>query len=165
MKALALPAVLALAACSSPQPGNDASASDPAGVTSSPVPSPTAPAEPAPATLAGEWKIVAIDGQDFNEPYGLALSADAQEIWWAPRCAGMVRGYTIEGNAIRIGRAPSFGPPPAPGTPPPPVCAIGLPARLSEAFRAIDAATVIRRTPSNGVELSGGGHSLLLFSQ
>lgn len=115
-------------------------------------------------TLAGEWKIVAIDGQDFNEPYGLALSADTKEIWWEPRCAGMVSGYAINGSSIRIGRAPSLDPPPPPGTPPP-VCAIGLPQRLPEAVRALDAATSIQQTPSNGVELSGGGHSVLLFSQ
>jgi hypothetical protein len=32
-------------------------------------------------------------------------------------------------------------------------------------MRALDAAGTVRRTPSNGVELAGGGRSLLLFSQ
>jgi hypothetical protein len=51
------------------------------------------------------------------------------------------------------------------GTPAPPVCAIGLPRRLDEVTRAIDAATTIGRTVNNGIEISGDGHSLLLFSQ
>ncbi|WP_118858136.1 hypothetical protein [Sphingomonas mesophila] len=107
---------------------------------------------------------MAIDGKDFDEPYGLALSADAREIWWAPRCAGMIRSYTIDGAALRIG--PALGTRPRrPGEPTPPVCAIGLPPRLADVARAIDSATTIRRTPANGVELSGGGRSLLLFSQ
>lgn len=154
-----------LAACTAPAPPADKAPSATPSTDAKPPAPPASTGLLAPTTLAGEWKIVAIDGQDFNEPYGLALSANASEVWWEPRCAGMVRGYTIEGPAIRIGRAPSLGPPPAPGTPPPPVCAIGLPPRLPDAVRALDAATAIRRTPSNGVELSGGGHSLLLFSQ
>ena len=160
---VALPAIALLAACAQPGPQPDATTTPTPATGASPAPTPKI--QPAPATLSGEWKIVAIDGQDFDEPYGLALSASATEIWWEPHCAGMVRGYAIDGNAIRVGRAPSLGPPPPPGTPPPPVCLIGLPARLPDAVRALDAATRVVRTPSNGVELSGGGHSLLLFSQ
>jgi hypothetical protein len=119
----------------------------------------------APVTLAGEWKVVAIDGSDLNEPYGIALSANESEIWWEPRCASMVRGYAIKGAAIRFGSPPSLGPPPPPGTPPRPVCAIALPPRLVDVVRALETATLVQRTPSNGIELSGGGHSLLLFSQ
>lgn len=77
------------ASCSQPAP--DAPPS-PTSSSSEASPAPTRSAAPAPATLAGEWKVAAIDGKDFNESYGLALSADAREIWWAPRCAGMVRG-------------------------------------------------------------------------
>lgn len=120
---------------------------------------------PGPATLAGEWRVAGIDGASFDEPVGLALSADGREVWSNPRCAGLVRRYTIDGRNFRAGPQPSSGPPPSPGTPPPPVCAIGLPPHLVDAMRAIDSATQIRRTPSNGIELSGGGHSLLLFAQ
>lgn len=124
-----------------------------------------AEAFPAPATLSGEWKVVAIDGKDFNESYGLALSADSSEIWWNPRCAGVVRSYAIAGHALTVSAARRAGSAPKPEDPPPPVCAIGLPDRLREVVTALDAATEVRRTPSNGIELSGGGHSLLLFSQ
>jgi hypothetical protein len=117
------------------------------------------------ATLAGEWRVAGIDGKDFNEPYGLALSANGDELWWAPRCAGMARSYRIDGTRIQ------FSPPAdervaESGAPaPPPPCIPGRPARLADVMRALDAATAVGRTPSNGIEISGGGHSVLLFSQ
>lgn len=124
----------------------------------------TESAGPALVSLAGEWRIAGIDGNDFNESYGLTLSADDKEIWWAPRCAGLVRSYTLEGSVLRIGQ-PLGARRRRPDEPNRPVCAIGLPPRIDEVSRAIDSATTARRTRDNGVEISGGGHSLLLFSQ
>ena len=115
-------------------------------------------------SLKGEWRVAGIDGKPFDEPYGLALSADSEEIWWAPRCAGLIRSYEISGTAVRFGPARALRAAP-PGTLAPPVCAIGLPPRIDKVTRAIDSATTIGRTANNGVEISGGGHSLLLFSQ
>lgn len=114
-------------------------------------------------SLEGEWRVAGIDGKPFDEPYGLALSADEDEIWWAPRCAQIARRYHIEGATIRVTSVELA--PEAVGQGPPPPCAIGLPSRLDEVTRAIDSATTIGRTANNGVELRGGGHSLLLFSQ
>lgn len=167
MRGWLVPCLAALAACnqegSAPQP--EASEPDSAAATTAPTPVvPGQPALPSPTILAGEWRVAGIDGADFNEAYGLALSADAREIWWTPRCAGFVRTYAIEGGVIRLGAA-SSGPAAQPGTTPPPVCAIAPPARLPEVFRALDSADKIVRTPSNGIEISGGGHSVLLFSQ
>ena len=140
-----------------------------------PVPAPTPPAaDPAPvapivepaqvATLAGEWRIAGIDGKSLDEPVGIALRGSDQELWWEPRCAGMVRSYRINGTRFSTGPRLDM-PARKPGDPTPPVCAIGLPRGLDAAMRAIDGADTIRRTPSNGIELSGGGHSLILFSQ
>ena len=161
---LPLVAILALAACGTEaleDKSRDGQAVAPrAAVPSEPV------TQAAAVDLAGEWRVAGIDGKDFNEPYGLALSADASEIWWEPRCAGVGRGYTISGNAIRFGWAASRGPEPQPGPANAPEgCAIGLPERLADVMLALDSAERIERTPSNGVEISGGGHSLLLFSQ
>ncbi len=154
MRLLALAVAGLLAACS-PPPAGDSAAPDV--IVTRPEPSPPASAVAAPTTLAGEWRVAGIDGRDFNETYGLALSASETEIWWEPRCAGRVRGYAIDSGRIRIA--------PAPGAPPAPVCEIGVPGRLDEVVRAFDAATAVVRTPSNGIEISGGGHSVLLFSQ
>jgi hypothetical protein len=98
----------------------------------------------------------------LDEPIGIALSADAEILWWEPRCAGMARRYQISGRQVAF---TSVLPPRRLGEPTPPVCAIGLPPRLDEVFRAIDAATEIVRTPENGILLRGGGRSLLIFSQ
>ncbi|WP_120716598.1 hypothetical protein [Tsuneonella amylolytica] len=116
------------------------------------------------ATLEGEWRVAGIDGAPFDEPYGLALSADADEIWWEPRCSGMARRYRITGLGIVTDKAR----PPAPvltGQPSRPICTINPPERVQDVLRALDVADTVGRTPQNGVLLSGGGHSLLLFSQ
>lgn len=137
-----------------------------------------APTEPAPGSLpaavpaedpsvsvtslSGAWRVAAIDGRDFDEPYGLALTGDQNRLWWEPECAGMIRKYRINGRSVRFSSA---HPPLPAGSPTPPVCAIGLPPRLGEVFRALDFATSIVRTPENGTLIAGGGHSLTLFSQ
>ncbi len=117
----------------------------------------------APTSLEGEWRVAGIDGEEVNEPYAIALSADGREIWWEPRCAGMLRRYTIDGNAFTAG--PHTNIPPAAGSLPPPVCAIALPPRLNDVVRALDTADRVERTLANGILIEGGGHSVLLFSQ
>ena len=122
-------------------------------------------AEPAPVqTLEGEWRVAGIDGQPLDQPVGLALSASAQEIWWDPRCAGYVRSYRIDGGKFTTGPHIGFVPR-KPGEHTPPVCTIAPPPRIGDVFRALTSATAIVRTPQNGIEISGGGHSVLLFSQ
>lgn len=163
-------AVLSLlaAACAAPAPEPEpnpdtavSSADAPAPTSSATSPTAAPTAEPAAsgtkvATLEGEWRVAGIDGGGFNEPYGIALSADTQKIWWEPACAGQDRHYTIEGLRFE---------PTNPDVGIRTVCEIGLPERLPDVWRAIDAADRIERTASNGVLLSGGGHSVLLFSQ
>ncbi len=139
------------------------------------APAPDVPLDTAPAavaspslapvtTLEGEWRVAGIDGAPFDKAYGLALSGDADEIWWEPRCDNAAFGYRIEGTRIVTGEAR----PPAPvepGQPSRPVCTVKPPAALREVVRALESADTVGRTPENGVLISGGGHSLLLFSQ
>ena len=130
-------------------------------------PSAEAPAVPAPApipTLEGEWRVAGIDGRSLDQPVGLALSASAQEIWWDPRCAGYVRSYRIAGSKSPTGPHIGFVPR-KPGEPTPPVCTIAPAPRIGDVFRALTEATTIARTTQSGIEISGGGHSVLLFSQ
>ncbi|MEL7685205.1 hypothetical protein AAG594_12780 [Citromicrobium bathyomarinum] len=118
------------------------------------------PAIPAaPTTLAGEWRVAGIDGEDFDEPYGIALSADEHEIWWTPRCAGAHVAYRISGARFEVIAGDTRPDPAAP------VCKIAPPPRLAEVMDAIRAADRIERTPHNGVRLSGHGRSLTLFGQ
>ena len=129
-------------------------------VVPEPLPAPAVSSQV--ATLEGEWRVAGIDGAEFNEPYGLALTGSARELWWEPRCAAIVRSYRIDGARIAFG--PALGAPP-PGGPTQAVCTIAPPPRIGEVVRALDAATSVARTANNGIEISGGGHSLLLFSQ
>lgn len=116
-------------------------------------------------TLAGEWRVAGIDGKPLDEPYGLVLSGDAENIVAEPRCIGVVRRYTINGMRLAVSQLPSSASPMPPGSQPPPVCMVVPPPRLQDVRRALDAADTVGRTPENGVLISGGGHSLLLFSQ
>lgn len=156
---------LALCACS-PEPETAEQLTTlpaPGGVENRAPSPPTQPLSPI-VTLAGEWRVAGIDGEPLDEPYGLALSANEEEIWWEPRCANFAFDYRIEGLRLETGAA-SPPVPVAPGAPPPPVCTIGIPPRLDEVSRALQLADTIGRTNSNGVLIEGGGHSLTLYSQ
>ena len=109
--------------------------------------------------LVGEWRVAGIDGEDFDEPYAIALSASDSEIWWNPRCARQSVRYSIEGSRFR--------PIPPAGSPEEPVavCAIAVPPRLPDVIDSIRMADSIERTSANGIRLSGNGRSLTLFSQ
>lgn len=111
-------------------------------------------------TLAGEWRVAGIDDAPLDESYGIALSANESVLWWDPRCAQRARDYAIDGRSIAFSPIDRAG-----STTKAPPCLPGLPARLADVERALDAATAIGRTPSNGILISGGGHSVLLFSQ
>ncbi|GGC37431.1 hypothetical protein GCM10011371_26140 [Novosphingobium marinum] len=143
---------LALAACA---PAAEDGAAPPENAQSGPE---------APTTLAGGWRVAGIDGEELDGPEGIGLLGDEDTIWWSPRCAGQERAYRISGGTIETGAGPAAEAQPS-GVPPPAVCTIGLPAGLEDVMRALDAAERIERTPENGVRISGGGHSLLLFSQ
>lgn len=166
MRLPALAIMLALAACT-PQPEDDGEQLRALPVNDgveSPAPPPPPTAISPIETLAGEWRVAGIDGEPFDEPYGLALSADAEEIWWEPRCANFAFSYRIEGLRITTGEGRPSNPV-EPGAPPSPVCTGGIPPRLDDVARALDLADTVGRLPSNGVLIEGGGHSITLFSQ
>jgi hypothetical protein len=148
---LAAMVAVALSGCAAGSESTDSSASAPPPVAKSV------------ASLAGAWRVAGIDGADLNEPYGLALGADGQAIWFEPRCARQERLYAIEGGSIRFSVNPELQP--GPGKPGVPVCMIGLPPRLGDVLRALDAAERIERSSSNAIEITGPGHSLTLYSQ
>ncbi|WP_199798861.1 DUF1761 domain-containing protein [Qipengyuania thermophila] len=129
------------------------------------LPAPSAAPGGGVTSLAGEWRVAGVDGAPFDEPYGLALSADDKEIWWEPRCAGLVRRYTLAGERLAVSMPPAQASRAAAAPPSVPVCALAPPPALAGVRRALDAAQTARRTPENGLLLSGGGHSLLLFAQ
>ena len=164
----ALLTALLLAGCEARDEAPAAESPAPSRAEETTASTPAPGAAPAPETLvdslAGEWRVAGIDGVALDEPVGIALSGDGDELWWEPRCAGLVRSYRISGPSIAFGPAGDAAALPR-GAPPPPVCAIAVPPRITDLTRAIDSAETVGRTPANGIMIEGGGHSVLLFSQ
>lgn len=142
---LLAPAAL-LAACQ--QAGDPATTSAPAE-----TPAETAQAE-APASLVGEYRVAGIDGTEVGGGIGIGLSITETNIFYDPRCAGFDWTYTYEGGALTTERPADR-----------PVCRIAVHPEQQRLATALDAVTQAERTPSNGIELTGGGHSVTLFSQ
>lgn len=110
--------------------------------------------------LAGRWRVAQIDGQTSGDAGRLVLAADENQLWWEPRCAGIVRTYRILGPGIRFVSGQV-----SPDTPPAPVCEIGLPSRLHDVTRALDDAVAITFVTREIVLISGPEHTLTLYSQ
>ena len=103
--------------------------------------------------LVGEYRVAGVDGEALNAPTGVAVSIDTTTISLLP-CAGFVWRYTFGAGKLETERAP--GPSDVICDPTREVAAVGA---------ALNAANSVARTPANGLEFSGSGHSVLLFSQ
>jgi hypothetical protein len=130
-----------------------------------PVPTPTpsataSPALPAPESLVGEYRVAGIDGEELNASFGIALSIDEGKVSFEPTCAGFVWTYAYRGGALDLERRQEKI-----GHPPPPVCAVAIHPLQRQLGEALDAVDRAGRTPANGIELSGNGRSVLLFTQ
>ena len=123
------------------------------------VPAPR-PSSSVPARLIGEYRVAGIDGAELTGPAGIALTIDQGHVSYAPTCAGYVWSYAYRDGALDIERRQEKI-----HHPPPPVCAIAVPPELDRLAAALEATNRARVTPANGIELSGGGRSVLLFSQ
>lgn len=119
------------------------------------------------ATLAGEYRVAAIDGTEIGDGIGLALTVTDKLIWFDPRCAGFNWTYTYTDGRLITDRPLKPRPPGGPlvARPNVPVCRIGVHPEQQRLATAIDAVTEAWRTPTGGIELNGGGHSVTLYSQ
>ena len=141
-------AILLLAACGKP-------AGQP-----QPTPSETPALLPAPESLVGEYRVAGIDGQSLDVPFGIALSIGEGRVSFEPACAAFVWSYAYRDGALDIERRQEKL-----NHPPPPVCAEPAAPELQQLATALDAVDRAGRTPANGIELSGNGRAVLLFSQ
>lgn len=154
MRRPAIVAACLLAACQQP-----AEAPPPA-----PTPSATPePGLPAPASLVGEYRVAGIDGAALDADFGIALSIDAGRVSFEPTCAGFVWSYAYSDGRLDIERRQEALH--RAGDPPAPVCAVAVAPEQRRLAAALDAVDRAGRTPANGIELSGNGRSVLLFSQ
>lgn len=142
--AVILVSMCALAAC---QPSEEAprGAPDSAEPTSSIVASPEA--------LAGEYRVAGIDGADVNLPHGITASITDDRIDVHSDCIRFAWTYRFEEQLLVTEEAPVAS------------CRRALLPEEQALQAAVEAADVVRRTPANGIEFSGGGRSLLLFGQ
>lgn len=125
-----------------------------------PIASPSAPVPPENAItsateLIGEYRVAGLDGRSIDLPHGLTVSIRQDTIVLFEGCMSMAWRYHFDaGRLVTARRHDLVGrctrPPQATEE------AIGL---------AFDAATGVRRTPANGIDFYGGGHTVTLFSQ
>lgn len=108
----------------------------------------------APASLVGEYRVAGIDGTEVGGQIGIALSITEESIFYDPRCAGLEWTYTYESGALTTERPVDA-----------PICEIAVHPEKKRLAAALDAVTQAERTRSNGIELTGGEHSVTLFSQ
>lgn len=150
-----LPVPLLLAACNQAEPlaGN--------------VPAPQAMPDAAPATLTGEYRVAAIDGEEVGGGIGIALTVTDRMIWFDPRCAGFSWTYTYADGVLTTDRPekPRTDDGPFVARPMRPTCRIAVHPEQQRLATALDAVTNVSKAPSNGMEMNGGGHSITLYSQ
>lgn len=150
MRRLAPLAAILLAACGQPgeQPQPDA------------TPAETAAPLPAPESLVGEYRVAGIDGGPLDAPFGIALSITEGRVSSEPACAAFVWSYAYRDGTLDISRRQEKL-----HHPPPKVCEEPVDPALDKLATALDAVNRAGRTRENGIELSGNGRSVLLFSQ
>lgn len=117
------------------------------------------------ATLKGEYRVAGIDGDEVRS--GIALTIEDRMIAFDPRCAGFTWTYTYADGELTTDRPekPRTAGGPFVARPMRPTCRIAVQPEQRSLANALDAVTKAVRTPSNGIELSGGGHSVLLYTQ
>jgi hypothetical protein len=115
----------------------------------------------------GHYRVAGIDGSEVAGEIGIALTVTERMLAFEPSCAGFRWTYTYAEGALATDRPQKV---PAPGAPltarrMAPVCRIAVHPEQERLARALDAVTQARRTPSNAIALTGGGHSVTLYSQ
>ena len=103
--------------------------------------------------LAGDYRVAGIDGADVNLPHGISAFITGERIDVQSDCIRFAWTYRFEEQLLVTEQAPVAS------------CRRALLPEEQALAEAVEAADVVRRTPANGVEFSGGGHSLLLFGQ
>lgn len=157
-------AVLALAACQSPEeepaPAPDrtppAATASPSAAVSPAIPASDEVQAGAIVTaeeLVGEYRIPGADGQDINLPHGMSAIIDGTTIRVSADCLNFAWTYRFDGTRLVTESVPATS------------CRRGLLPEEEAVRAAFDAAEAVRRLPSNGIEFSGGNRSVLLFSQ
>lgn len=103
--------------------------------------------------LAGEYRVAGVDGEDVNLPHGITASITGERIDVQSDCVRFAWTYRFEDRLLVTEQAPVAS------------CRRALLPLEQALTEAVEAADIVRRTPANGVELSGSGRSVTMFSQ
>jgi len=113
----------------------------------------TAAAAIAAADLAGEWRIASVDGASVDQPEAITATITASRIDVQSGCIRFAYDYQLDGGALTTTNAPVAS------------CRRGLTPAEQSVQQAFAGATQVARMPGNGVQFTGGGRSVTLFSQ
>jgi hypothetical protein len=117
------------------------------------LPQAASPAPASPIRIVGEYRVAGVDGGDINLPHGISASIGENRIEVSSQCVEMAWSYRFEGARLVTEAIPGV------------TCDRGRYPEEQAIEAAFDAAREVERTESNGVRFSGGGRSVLLFSQ
>lgn len=146
-----LSATVLLAACQPAPADPPPPATSTTGVTSES--DPDAPGVPAPASLIGDYRVAGVDGAAVDLEWGMSVSINATTIRLVSQCVTPQWRYRYEGGAITTESMLVE------------ICEREMAPAEAAANAALDGAEQVTRTPENGLEITGGGHSITLFSQ
>jgi hypothetical protein len=134
------------------EPADSAAATTP---TAAPAPPPRelAAAEPAGLPPVGEYRVAGVDHHALDLPHGVSVSIARNRIDLRSDCLRYGWSVAAAGGGFATTRLPIV------------TCQRGLYPDEEAMIEAIDAARRYTRTPANGYELEGGGHSVTLFTQ
>lgn len=107
----------------------------------------------APATLEGEWRVAGADGKSIDLTHGITMSITPERISLNSGCVNMAWRYNYAAGELAAE-------PLAQKT-----CKRGLHPEEKAIAAVLDGSADVRRTEHNGVEIVGGGHGFILFSQ
>lgn len=143
-------ATIVLPACQPDAGPPDPAPTAPASAASGAAPPPSAESR---VSLAGEYRVAGVDGQDVNLPHAITVSVTGTVIRYASQCVGGMWSYRQDGNAIELERIPTEA------------CERSLYPEEAAIETVFANSATVSRTASNGLQVEGGGHSLTLFSQ
>lgn len=103
--------------------------------------------------LPGEYRVAGVDGAGIDLPHGISATISANTIEVQSDCIRFAFAYTLDGSRIATEPAPVAS------------CRRALLPDEQAISAAFDVAETVSRTPANGIEFTGGGRSVTLFSQ
>lgn len=102
----------------------------------------------------GEYRIAGVDGAELDLPYGLTARLNEVGIMIEADCLVLSWVYFFEGTSLVTEQLSARA-----------SCGRRLLPAEEAVVTALNSANTVSRTAANGLEFSGGGHSVLLFSQ